>query len=60
MSEIAYVVFSRVAYEFETRVRFRIRFMYVRSGSCQSPKPWPNVQDTDDTVPSEKYALVLG
>ena len=57
---ISYVGVSGDAYELKT-LGFRwFRFMYIRSRFCQSPKSWPNVQDADDTVPSNEYALVLG
>jgi hypothetical protein len=60
MSGITYVGFSRDAYKLKTRVSFRIGFIYIGTGSRQSSKPGPDVQDADDAVPSEKYALVLG
>jgi len=59
MQGVAYVGVSRDAYEFKT-LGFRFRFMYIRSRFCQSPKSWPNVQDADDAVPSNEYALVFG
>ena len=53
------VSFCRDAHEFKIRAGFRFRVMYIRR-PCQSSKPWPNVQDTGDTIPSDEYALVLG
>jgi hypothetical protein len=59
MRGITNLGFCRDAQEFETHVRFRFRVMYIRR-PCQSSKPWPNVQNADDTVPSDEYALILG
>jgi hypothetical protein len=47
------------AYEFKTCVGFRFGVMHIRSGFCHCSKPWPNVQEADDTVPSNEYTLVL-
>ncbi len=54
--------FGRDAYQFKTRVRSRIdiRFGHIGSGSRQSPKSRPNVQDADDTESSDEHALILG
>jgi len=54
------ICFCRDAQEFKMRVRFRSKVMHIGRRPCQSSKPWPNVQDPDDTEPSDEYALVLG
>jgi len=56
---ITNVCFCRDALEFKKRVRFRFRLMHIGRRLCQPSKPWPNVQDPDDTVPSDEHALVL-
>jgi hypothetical protein len=60
MMEITYVVIGRDTNELKTRVRFRLGFIQIGGWSCQSTKPWPNVQAADDVIPSNEYTLVLG
>jgi hypothetical protein len=58
MIEVTYVAFRRDTNELKIFVRFGFRFMQS-SWSCQSTKPRPDVQNADDVVPSNEYALVL-
>ena len=58
MIEVTHVVFSRNTNELKILVRLEVRFIQI-SWSCQSTKPWPDIQDADDVVPSNEYALVL-
>ena len=58
MIGVTYVVFSRDTNELKILVGLGVRFMQI-SWSCQSTEPWPDIQDADDVVPSNEYALVL-
>ena len=60
MKGITNVSFCRDALEFKIHVRFGLRVMCIGRRPSQSPKPWPNVQDADNTIPSDEYALILG
>jgi len=51
---VPYIIIGRDTHESNMRVRFRFRFMQIGSWSCQPTKLWPNVQDADDVVPSDK------
>ena len=57
-ARVTYVGFRRDAYRYEMFVRIRLRFMQISSRSC-CPDPWPEIQDTNNTVPLNKDALIL-
>jgi hypothetical protein len=57
---VTYVGIVRDTHELKMRIRFRFRFRSMQmSWSCQSTKLWPNVQDADDVISSNEYALIL-
>ena len=60
MIAVTYIGVGRDAYAVKTRVRFRFRFMPIGTGFRHCLKPWPNVQNAGDAVPSNEYALILG
>ena len=59
MTEVTYIGLGRDTHEFNTRVRFRLRFILTGSWSCHCTKPWPKVQEADNVEPSNEYALVF-